>query len=258
MDIEKQLERQRQIDQQREEERKKVFEQREAARLELLRQQKIEWERQRKHDLENQKLKLQEQLSVFKGKDKNLEYDMQLMNDKIAATKVKIGDTQANLSESNRQIEAVRRGLERKSGEYELVEKQFRELSEVKMRMGQEKFLLNEKLKNMSQDSPFAESYRTEMASLRHEQSALQQAKSESERLDAEIGTMRTQIECLRHEVEMAKGEIADMNRENERLNSLLSLKRGDFGRGAAVPKGNCSIELSSFFCRAVFRPLLV
>ena len=78
-DIEKQVEKQRMIDLQREEERKKALEQREAARNELLRQQKIEWERQRKTELENQKLKLQEALSVLKAKDKNLEYDMQIL-----------------------------------------------------------------------------------------------------------------------------------------------------------------------------------
>lgn len=78
-DIEKQLERQRLIDQQREEERKKAIEQREAARHELLRQQRIEWERQRKNELESQKLKLQEHLSTLKARDKNLEYDMQLL-----------------------------------------------------------------------------------------------------------------------------------------------------------------------------------
>jgi hypothetical protein len=78
-DIEKQVERQKMVDAQREDERKKALEQRESARLELVRQQKIEWERQRKTELENQKLKLQENLSTLKAKDKNLEYDMQLL-----------------------------------------------------------------------------------------------------------------------------------------------------------------------------------
>lgn len=79
LEIEKQMERQRIIDLQREEERKKAIEQREAARNELIRQQRIEWEKQKKHELENQKLKLQEQLSTLKAKDKNLEYDMQAL-----------------------------------------------------------------------------------------------------------------------------------------------------------------------------------
>ena len=78
-EIEKQMERQRMIDSQREEERKKALEQREAARNELIRQQRIEWERQKKLELENQKLKLQEQLSTLKARDKNLEYDMQTL-----------------------------------------------------------------------------------------------------------------------------------------------------------------------------------
>ena len=78
-EIEKQMERQRVLDMQREEERKKLFEQREAARNELIRQQRLEWEKQKKQELETQKLKLQEQLSTLKAKDKNLEYDMQIL-----------------------------------------------------------------------------------------------------------------------------------------------------------------------------------
>ncbi len=78
-EMEKQAERQRMLELQREDERKKAIEQREAARNELLRQQRIEWELQRKHELENQKLKLQEQLTTLKAKDRNLEYDMQLL-----------------------------------------------------------------------------------------------------------------------------------------------------------------------------------
>ena len=79
LEVERQLERQRLLDTQREEERKKLVEQREAARNELLRQQRLEWERQKKQELETQKLKLQEQLSTLKAKDKNLEYDMQTL-----------------------------------------------------------------------------------------------------------------------------------------------------------------------------------
>ena len=75
-EIEKQMERQRMLETKREEERKKMLEQREAARNELIRQQRMEWERQKKQELEIQTLKLQEQLSTLKAKDKNLEYDM--------------------------------------------------------------------------------------------------------------------------------------------------------------------------------------
>ena len=39
---------------------------------------------------------------------------------------------------------------------------------------------------------------------------------------------MRTQIECAKHEVEAAINEIFDLNKENERLDSLLQLKRKD------------------------------
>ncbi len=47
-EIEKQMERQRILDLQREEERRKALEQREAARNELIRQQRLDWEKQKK------------------------------------------------------------------------------------------------------------------------------------------------------------------------------------------------------------------
>lgn len=40
---------------------------------------------------------------------------------------------------------------------------------------------------------------------------------------------MRTQLECVKHEVEASKNEINDLNKENERINSLVNLKRNDF-----------------------------
>ena len=89
-EIERAQERQRQLDAQREEERRKAHEQREQARNELIRQQRLEWEKQKRLELEQGKLKLQEQLSTLKAKDKNLEYDLQVINDKISSYKYEI------------------------------------------------------------------------------------------------------------------------------------------------------------------------
>ena len=95
--------------------------------------------------------------------------------------------------------------------------------------MSQEKLYLNEKLKQMNQDNPFAETYRNESVQYKQEQMYIQQMKEDAEKLDLDINSLRTQIECLKHTVETTKNEINDLNKENDRVTSLVNLKRNDF-----------------------------
>ena len=81
----------------------------------------------------------------------------------------------------------------------------------------------------MNQDNPFAESYRNESVQYKQEQIYLQQLKEESEKLDLDINSLRTQIECLKHTAEAVKNETSDLNRDNDRITSLVNLKRNDF-----------------------------
>lgn len=227
-ELEKQMERQRLLDMQREEERKKLYEQREKARNELIRQQRIEWEKQKKQELEVQKLKLQEQLSSLKAKDKNLEYDMQVLNEKISSHKIKIADGQGNLNEFNSKLEFTRKSNAIKQSEVENTEKEFREFSTALDRLAQEKYHLNEELKSLNQDSPFAEEYRKESTLLKTKEASVQKLKMDLEKLEQQINSARTQLEMAKHELEVTKSEESDLIKENDRLAKLIDQKRNN------------------------------
>jgi len=225
-EIEKQMERQRLIDMQREEERRKALEQREAARNELLRQQRIEWERQKKQELETQKLKLQEQLSTLKAKDKNLEYDMQTLNDKITTYKTKINDNQATLGDLNQRLDATRKSYLLKQSEVEIKEKEYKEYTQNLTRFAQEKLYLTEKQNSLKIDNPFAEEYRNDMSLLKSKQVIANQLKMDLEKMEAHINSTRTQLEMMKHELEQSRSDENEIIKENTRIKTLIDLKR--------------------------------
>lgn len=225
-EIEKQMERQRIIDMQREEERRKALEQREAARNELLRQQRIEWERQKKQELESQKLKLHEQLSTLKAKDKNLEYDMQTLNDKISTYKAKINDNQATLSELNNRLDSTRKSYLLKQSEVEIKEKEYKEYTQNLTRFAQEKLYLTEQQNSLKIDNPFAEEYRNDMSLLKSKQAIANQLKLDLEKMEAHINSTRTQLEMMKHELEQSRSDEKEIIKENTRLETLIDLKR--------------------------------
>lgn len=216
------------LDAQREEERRKAHEQREQARNELIRQQRLEWEKQKRLELEQSKLKLQEQLSTLKAKDKNLEYDLQVINDKIGSYKTKIGDNQSNLAELNQRLEANRKSYALKQAECELAERELKEITSMLTRLAQEKLVLSEQLKNLNADSPFAEEYRNDSSHLKQKQTAIQQLRTDLEGIEERVNATRTQLEIVKHELEVARADQAEYVRENERLMSLLDIKRGN------------------------------
>ncbi|CAF0787535.1 unnamed protein product [Brachionus calyciflorus] len=225
-EMEKQLERQRLIDMQREEERRKAIEQREKARNELIRQQRIEWEKQKKIELENQKAKLQEQLSISKAKDKNLEFDMQTMNEKILTYKTKINDNQTNLIDLNNKLDSTRKINSQKQTQLEAAEREMKEFSQKLARLAQEKYHLNEEMKNLNQDSALIEEYNREASLLKSKEMAVLQLKNELSNLEMQISAARTQLEVVKHELEVTKTDENELIKENERLSKLIELKK--------------------------------
>lgn len=237
-EIEKQMERQRLIDMQREEERRKALEQREVARNELLRQQRLEWERQKKQELDLQKVKLQEQLSTLKSRDKNLEYDMQTLNEKITVYKTKINDNQSTLSDLNSRLDSTRKSYLLKQSEVEIKEKEIKEYSSNLNRFAQEKLNLNELQNSLKIDSPFAEEYRNDMSSLKSKQAIVNQLKTDLDKMESHIIATRTQLEMMRQELEISQTNEREITKENNRLENLLDLKRNIGSNGTNGTNG--------------------
>jgi intersectin len=226
-DLERQRERQRIIDEQREQERQKIQAQRDAARFELLRQQKLEWERQKKQELEHQRIRLQEQLSTMKAKDENLENDMKLLDDKINTYTHKINNSQTTLSDLNARLENARRIFLMKQSEVDSAESQLRDFNQRISRLNQEKLHLTDKQRSLGSDNPFAEEYRNVQTMLKQKQQMVNQLKNDVETVENEINVTRTQYESAKHDLETGMMQEKELFKENNRLAELLAIKRG-------------------------------
>jgi hypothetical protein len=169
------------------------------------------------------------------------------------SSKTKISDTQSNLSELNIQMDSIKKSLNKKMTDSELLEKHLRvrlssfatkyctfceyncfaivtqDYSESIKKISQEKLYLSEKLKSLNQDNPFAEAYRNESIIYKQEQAYMQQIKDQADKLEADVNAIRMQTEYVKHEIDTIKSEMVDLNKENDHLNSLLMVKRNDF-----------------------------
>lgn len=244
-EMEKQMERQKLIDMQREEERRKAIEQRERARNELLKQQRIEWEKQKKQELETLKIKLNEQLSIAKAKDKNLEFDMQALNDKISSYKTKISDNQTSLIDLNNRLDATRKINSEKHAKMEASEKEMIDFSQKLARLAQEKFHLNEELKNLKQDNLANEDIINQNNNFKQKEQAVDQLKQELSNLEKQISSARTQLEVVKHELEVSKADEIELVKENERLSKIIELKKNSLTAATSATKLNGTMSSS-------------
>ena len=181
------------------------------------------------------RLKLQELLSTLKAKDKNLEYDMQTLNDKISAYKIKINDSQATLNELNGKLDETRRSFASKQAEVENAERELNAYTMKLNRLAQEKLYLVEQQKNLNQDSPFAEEYRHDALALKNKQSAVQHLRAELENVETQMNAARTLLEIRKHELEVSRADENELMKENTRLAQLLELKKGNANIGGSV-----------------------
>jgi myosin heavy subunit len=251
-EIDKQMERQRLADIQREEERKKLVEQREAARNELIRQQRAEWEKQKKSELESQRLKLHEQLSTLKAKDKNLEYDMQILNEKIQAYKTKIGDSQATLADLNGLLDHTKHTYLIKQTQVEHAEADLNSLTSKLQRLAQERLYLTEQQQqsNLNQDNPFAEEeYHRDSSLLKQKQAAVQATRLDLDAIEAQINATRQRLDSLKIELhgKMRNGDDqSDLLKDTDRLEKLVDFKRASlYGNMNVFPKSESQSTIS-------------
>ena len=141
--------------------------------------------------------------------------------------RTKISDNQTNLNDLNQRLDVTRKSYAQKQGECEHAEKELRDVTMMLTRLAQEKLVLNEQLKNLNADSPFAEEYRNDSMQLKQKQTAIQQLRADLEAIESKINSTRTQLEIVKHELEVARTDQTEHERENDRLQSLIDIKRG-------------------------------
>ncbi|KAI1241427.1 Intersectin-1, partial [Lamprotornis superbus] len=83
-----------------------------AAKRELERQRQLEWERNRRQELLNQRNKEQEDIVVLKAKKKTLEFELEALNDKRNQLEGKLQDIRCRLSTQRQEIESTNKSRE--------------------------------------------------------------------------------------------------------------------------------------------------
>ncbi|XP_027632554.1 intersectin-1-like, partial [Tupaia chinensis] len=83
-----------------------------AAKRELERQRQLEWERNRRQELLNQRNKEQEDIVVLKAKKKTLEFELEALNDKKHQLEGKLQDIRCRLTTQRQEIESTNKSRE--------------------------------------------------------------------------------------------------------------------------------------------------
>ena len=130
------------------------------------------------------------------------------------------------MSELNTRLDTTRKSFLLKQSEVEFKEKELRDYTESYARLHQEKIYLNEKQHSLKIDTPFAEEYRNDSAQLKEKQLIINQLKADMERMESQINTTRSQLAIIKSELDDSKTSENDIQNENNRLESLLDMKR--------------------------------
>uniref|UniRef100_A0A8C9ML79 Intersectin-1 n=1 Tax=Serinus canaria TaxID=9135 RepID=A0A8C9ML79_SERCA len=214
LELEKQLEKQRELERQREEERRKEIERREtvscwdfsgfklrflgsAAKRELERQRQLEWERNRRQELLNQRNKEQEDIVVLKAKKKTLEFELEALNDKRNQLEGKLQDIRCRLSTQRQEIESTNKSRELRIAEITHLQQQLQESQQMLGRLIPEKQLLNDQLKQVQQNR---DSLLTIKRALEAKELARQQLREQLDEVEKETRSKLQEIDIFNNQ----------------------------------------------------------
>lgn len=95
-----------------------------AARKELERKNRLDWERQRMQELSTQKSRLSEQINDLKSRDKAFEFDLESMDDTVQTCQSKITQIESNIHAMDDSIAEMQRNINTERNQLETVEQQ--------------------------------------------------------------------------------------------------------------------------------------
>uniref|UniRef100_A0A8V0Y9U7 Intersectin-1 n=1 Tax=Gallus gallus TaxID=9031 RepID=A0A8V0Y9U7_CHICK len=216
LELEKQLEKQRELERQREEERRKEIERREcqsfsliflgigdihgfpAAKRELERQRQLEWERNRRQELLNQRNREQEDIVVLKAKKKTLEFELEALNDKKNQLEGKLQDIRCRLSTQRQEIESTNKSRELRIAEITHLQQQLQESQQMLGKLIPEKQLLNDQLKQVQQNR---DSLLTIKRALEAKELARQQLRDQLDEVEKETRSKLQEIDIFNNQL---------------------------------------------------------
>uniref|UniRef100_A0A670K8Z3 Intersectin 1 n=1 Tax=Podarcis muralis TaxID=64176 RepID=A0A670K8Z3_PODMU len=238
LELEKQLEKQRELERQREEERRKEIERREtlhhigccplhtfhlvntlfklwrpeldiAAKRELERQRQLEWERNRRQELLNQRNKEQEDIVVLKAKKKTLEFELEALNDKKHQLEGKLQDIRCRLSTQRQEIESTNKSRELRIAEITHLQQQLQESQQMLGRLIPEKQLLNDqKYLYLSTFLKTGDSLLTVKRALEAKELAHQQLRDQLDEVEKETRSKLQEIDIFNNQLKVTMSKL--------------------------------------------------
>lgn len=99
-----------------------------AARKEMERKSRLEWERQRMIELSTQKTRLLDQINDLKSRSKGGESELETMDDTIQTCQTKITQTETNIHSIDEMIAELQRNISSERNLFEDIEQQKKDL----------------------------------------------------------------------------------------------------------------------------------
>ncbi|KAI1241426.1 hypothetical protein IHE44_0004899 [Lamprotornis superbus] len=172
-----------------------------AAKRELERQRQLEWERNRRQELLNQRNKEQEDIVVLKAKKKTLEFELEALNDKRNQLEGKLQDIRCRLSTQRQEIESTNKSRELRIAEITHLQQQLQESQQMLGRLIPEKQLLNDQLKQVQQNSLHRDSLLTIKRALEAKELARQQLREQLDEVEKETRSKLQEIDIFNNQL---------------------------------------------------------
>nr|XP_060496977.1 intersectin-1 [Panthera onca] len=172
-----------------------------AAKRELERQRQLEWERNRRQELLNQRNKEQEDIVVLKAKKKTLEFELEALNDKKHQLEGKLQDIRCRLTTQRQEIESTNKSRELRIAEITHLQQQLQEAQQMLGRLIPEKQILNDQLKQVQQNSLHRDSLLTLKRALEAKEVARQQLRDQLDEVEKETRSKLQEIDIFNNQL---------------------------------------------------------
>uniref|UniRef100_A0A8B9G9H4 Intersectin 2 n=1 Tax=Amazona collaria TaxID=241587 RepID=A0A8B9G9H4_9PSIT len=233
--LEKQLERQQELERQREEKRRKEIERREvragfecwlgfclltwplAAKQELERQRRLEWERIRRQELLNQRNREQEEIVRLTSKKKSLNLELEALTDKHQQISSRLQDIRSKKQIRKTELVALDKKYDQGIMEVNQLQHELKEYQNKLIYLVPEKQLLSERIRNAQLENTQS----TGISSL-HERSL--EKEELCQRLKEQLDALEKETASKLAEMDAFNSQLKCENMDDSVLQCLLSL----------------------------------
>ncbi|KAB7507401.1 Intersectin-1 [Armadillidium nasatum] len=205
-ELEREMQIQRELEAQKEAERKRFEETKEQARKEAERQRQEEWEKQRLLELMNVRQRQQENLLALKAKNQSLTIDLSTKEEKVKELTQKISETRVGVTEVKATIDSMRSTRDNYMSDMNSLKAQARDQNQRLLNLNQEKARL--KARSLASAAASGAETAAVEASVTSKQMVIKQLQEKIQELEKEVSTKEEDVNNNLIEFESAKEQF--------------------------------------------------